>query len=328
MKALIVGGSGWVGGTVATLLDEQGWEVVSLSRRGTSVAGAGIRGDVRRPNLGLTPAEAEQVADGLTHVLSCFGSVDWALGPRQALDLHLDGTRNVLAFAERCDSLERLVHVSSVLALGRAEGQVGNRELDLGQSFRNWYEYAKHVSEKEVRERHTLPRRIVRLGDIMGAGGATRPSPRDGLLAPLPFLLRGYPVHMHRGGDFPIYVGEVGVCAAVLARALTEEAGGLTWTWFDGAMPTLAEVLIALCSPWNVVPRLVDVPAMHRVTRWAAPRLGVPRAILEYAKPWVDIDPRVLDQLPADLPECPTGYIERTTEHMQPAIGQAAVGLV
>jgi len=309
LKALIVGGSGWLGAATAARLRGDGWDVVTLSR---ARGGLALRGDVRRHRLGLTPGEASALADGLTHVISVFGSVDWELGPRAALDLHLNGTRNVLRFAESCQSLERLVHVSSVLALGAARGRVGNRELELGQAFRNWYEYAKHVAEVEVRACHTLPRRIVRLGGVMGASAHGRASTDHGLLAALPYLLRGYPAHVADGGRFPVYVGDVAVAAAVLARALVDDRGGLTWTSFDPALPPLAEVLTALCGAWGVVPRIVNLPPLRWVERAVAPRLGLPAALLEYTKPWVDIDPRVLDELPGDLPPHPPGYLEAT----------------
>ena len=322
MRALLVGGSGWLGGATARVLADEGWDVVSLSRGGGAIAGEGIQGDVRLPGLGLEPRAARELADGVTHVLSCFGSVDWELGPRGAVDLHVNGTRNVLRFAESCPRLERFVHVSSVLALGRAQGRVGNRELALGQGFRNWYEYAKHVSEAEVRARDTLPRRIVRVGGVLGESDGAGPSPKQGLLASLPYLLRGYPAYLEDRGTFPVYVGDVHVCAAVLARALTEEAAGLTWTWFDRRLPSLAEVLTALCSPWNVVPRIVDLPALRHFERRLGPRLGLPRPLLEYTRRWMDIDPRVLDALPEGLPEPRPGYIERTTEVLKASIGE------
>jgi nucleoside-diphosphate-sugar epimerase len=325
MRVLIVGGSGWLGQATAALLATEGWEVVALSRSGASAVGEGVRGDVRATRIGLTRDEAAEVAASVTHILCCFGSVDWALGPRGAMEIHHQGTRNVLAFAAGCPRLERLVHVSSVLALGRASGRVGNRELALGQGFRNWYEYAKHVSEAEVRAAHDLPRRIVRLGDVMGTSPHATPSARHGLLAPLSYLLRGYPAHLADGGAFPVYTGDIRVAAAVLARALVDDAGGLTWTWFDPALPTLAAVLTALCSPWDVVPRIVDLPALQRIERWVAPRLGLPPAILEYARPWVDIDPRVIDQLPADLPDHRPGYVEMTAAALK-ARGDAPVG--
>lgn len=312
MKVLLVGGSGWLGGAASALLADEGWDVVTLSRGGGSGIDSGVRGDVRADRLGLSVNEARRVADGLTHLISVFGSVDWELGPRGAVDLHLNGTRNVLRFAERCARLERVVHVSSVLALGRCTGRVGDRELELGQSFRNWYEYAKHVSEIEVRSRDTLPRRIVRLGPVIGRSHTGGPSPTKGLLAPLPYLLRGYPAHLDQGGRFPVYVSDITTAAAVLSAALTDDARGLTWTWFDAALPTLADVFTALCRPWHMVPRIVDVPALQRVERCVAARLGLPPAVLDYGLPWVDIDPRVLDRLPPGLPSHPLGYIEAT----------------
>jgi nucleoside-diphosphate-sugar epimerase len=314
MKVLVVGAGGVVGSAVSRNLASQGAEVLALSRTGTGGVGTALAGDVRVGGLGLDRRRTEQVLDGLTHVVSCFGAVDWGAGPRDALATHRDGTRNVLDLAARAPALERVVHVSSVLALGRPPRRVGNADLDVGQRFRNWYEYGKFLAEREARARETVQVRVVRLGGILGADETFARTATSGLAAALPSLLRGYPIHLRDGGWFPVQVGDAVSAGEVLARAATDRGEARTWTWFDPRMPTLAEVLIGLCAAWRTMPKLVSLPPVRAVTALLGVRLGMPRGLLAYTEPWADIDPAVLDELPADLPACPDGYIEAAGE--------------
>jgi nucleoside-diphosphate-sugar epimerase len=316
MRALIVGGTGYVGSTIVRAFAERGIDVTSLSRSGRAVVGDGVCGDVRVHSLGLDPADADGLRATVTHVVSCFGSVDWHSGPRLAMELHRHGTLAVMRFAESCHSLERFVHLSSVLVLGRASGRV-NDELELGQSFRNWYEYGKYLAEREVRASERLPWRVVRVGPIMGPGRDVPPSAAHGLLSTVPFLVRGYPVHLTNRGHFPCYACDVETAGEVIARAALEDGAREVWTWLDAAMPTLAEVLIALCSAWGVAPRIVDMPLLAPLGRATARRLGLPKELLEYVDPWVEIPAEVLSRLPQDLPRCPAGYLEATSEALR-----------
>src|SRR5688500_15648177 len=145
MRALVIGGTGFVGSAVVRAFESRGIDVVTVSRAGSAFAGAGVRGDVRSHKLGMDNAAAEDLTRSVTHIVSTFGSVDWGAGPRLATELHQQGTAAVMRFAERCTKLERFVHLSSVLVLGRrTEGPVVD-ELELGQSFRSWYEYDKFL---------------------------------------------------------------------------------------------------------------------------------------------------------------------------------------
>lgn len=312
MKALVLGGGGLLGGAVVAALRARDVEVVSLSRSSAPPAGAWLRGDVRALGLGLDAHDSAQLRDGLTHVVSCFGSVDWRSGPALALDLHERGTRNALEFAAGCPDLVRFVHVSSVLALGRAAGTVGADELELGQGFRSWYDYGKFLAERAVREERPFQRRVVRLGPVLGVTEHAAPSAEHGIAAIVPFLLRGYPISIRDRGAFPAYVCDAATAGAVLAAAALDDPGPDVWTFFDHRHYTVAQVLTALCSPWGVVPRIVSMRGLEAVTRLLAKPLGVPPSLLEYAEPWVAIAPDVLDALPAGLPRCPDGYIEAT----------------
>lgn len=312
MRTLVIGGTGFVGSAVVRAFEARGIDVVTLSRSGHAFAGEGVRGDVSAHHLGLSRDGLVELTSSVTHIVSTFGSVDWGAGPRVATELHQQGTRNVLRFAERCAGLEKVVHLSSVLVLGRrGPGPPIVDELELGQSFRSWYEYGKFLAEREVRA-SALPWRAVRVGGVLGAGEDVLPSPSHGMFAVLPALLRGYPLHLADHGRFPCYPTDVAAAGEVLARAALDEGAGDVWTYFDHANPSLAEVLTRLCSPWGVVPKIVDQPMVGRVSRLLAGRLGTPRETLEYTEPWPEIPVEMLNLLPDDLPRCPRGYIEAT----------------
>lgn len=326
MRVLVVGASGVVGGAIASRLARSGADVVAASRRGLAPEGEPVALDVTAPGLGLAASVSESLRSSLTHVVSCFGSVDWDSTPRTALETHARGTDHLLDFAQRCPRLERFVHVSSVLVFGRARGPVDNRVLDVGQAFRNWYEYGKYLAELAVRARD-LPWRVVRLGPILGVSEGRVPDPRHGLLAALPHLLRGYPAHLERRGRFPCYVGDVEAASGVVTAAVVAGGASSTWTWFDAALPSLADVLAALSQAWGVVPRLLDLPVLEPVSRLLAERLGLPAALLDYARPWFDLAASVLGDLPDGLPECRPGYVEQTGEALRAAARAGRVRL-
>jgi nucleoside-diphosphate-sugar epimerase len=308
MRALVIGGTGFVGSAVVRAFEQRGIDVVTLSRSGDAFAGEGVRGDVQAHNLGVS----SELCSSITHVVSAFGSVDWGAGPRVAMELHQQGTRAALRFASQCPRLEKFVHLSSVLVLGRrSAGPPIVDELELGQSFRSWYEYGKFLAEREVRA-SSLPWRAVRVGGVVGANRDVAPSLAHGIMAVVPALLRGYPLHLEDHGRFPCYPIDVMVAGEVLVRAALDDGCGDVWTYFDHENPSLADVLTRLCSPWGVVPRIVDLPVVNALSRLLAERLGTPRETLEYTEPWPEIPVEVMNLLPADLPRCPRGYIEAT----------------
>jgi hypothetical protein len=148
---------------------------------------------------------------------------------------------------------------------------------------------------------------------VLGTVAGAPPPARDGLLALMPYVLRGYPVPLVDGGRFPAYPCDAGTLAVVVARALEDAPPGTTWTWYDRESPTLASVVTGLCAAWGTLPRLIRAPHAARLFyRAASAPLGLPKALVDYCAPWVDVDPAVLTELPPGLPNCPPDYIEAT----------------
>lgn len=107
----------------------------------------------------------------------------------RGLKVNVDGTRNVLDFAERCRDLERLHYVSTCYVSGRYDGIFHEDDLDVGQKFNNYYEETKYLAEVDVRRRGlpaTIYRPSVTVGD--SATGATQKF--DGPYFVLQWLLR------------------------------------------------------------------------------------------------------------------------------------------
>lgn len=320
MNVLIVGGAGFLGTAIARACAAAGAEVIVLSRRGTAASGTAVRGDVRLPGLGLRTEDAARLRAGITHAVLCFGSVSWTCGPSEAMETHCTGVRHALGFLRGLPGLQQAVHVSSLLALGRAVGRVTNRELYTGQRFRNWYEYGKYCAERQVRDYAGLPVSVVRFGPVLGADPrGQRPYPRAGLAAAFPHLLAGYPVHLSRRGDFPCWVTDARSAADIVLKAMQAPAGRATWSWFDPSMPTLADVFTEVCRPWGVVPRILDARPLGWLTRMASDSAGMPRELLDYAEPWFDLDPSVLEDIPGPWPEPEPDYLGAT--------GRALLGL-
>jgi nucleoside-diphosphate-sugar epimerase len=337
VKLLVVGGSGYLGGAVvAAAAGLLGVETLSLSRSGYPAAWRGcgpegwaprspqapqsphaphaphapqvLAGDATAPDFGLSGPAWDEVCEEVTHVVLAHGSVRWDCPPSEALALHDTGMRTVLASLRRLRALRRVVHVSSLLVLGRAEGRVGNRELFVGQRFRNWYEYGKYCAERRVRDSRDLPINVVRLGPVLGPHPAGLPlDTTHGILAALPYLLTGGPAHLDRRGDYPCYACDIDSAAHVIIDALTTPATGRTWSWYDPELPTLAQVYTDLCAAWGRVPVLVDMPALRPALRLLSRRVGVVGELLDYSRPWFELDPDVLSDLPGGEPPASGG---------------------
>jgi nucleoside-diphosphate-sugar epimerase len=262
--------------------------------------------------LGLRSDVLERVREETTHVVLCFGSVSWTSGPGAALETHDAGTRSALAFLRELPALEQAVHVSSLLALGRAKGRVTNRELYTGQRFRNWYEYGKYRAEQLVRNAD-LPVGILRFGPVLGADPrGERPDTEHGMPAIFPHLLAGYPIHLRDRGDFPCWATDVSSAGDVVVKALTAPIGRATWSWFDPAMPTVREVFTEVCRPWGTVPRILDVRPYGWLTRRVSERFGAAPELFDYTEPWFDLDPAVLKDIPEPWPVPDPDYLGDT----------------
>jgi len=107
-----------------------------------------------------------------------------------AMRVNVDGTRNVLDFAERCRSLRQMHYVSTCYVSGRTEGDFTEDDLDRGQRFNNYYEETKFLAEVEVRRRGGLPVTIYRPSVVVGDSATGATQKYDGPYYVMQWLLR------------------------------------------------------------------------------------------------------------------------------------------
>jgi thioester reductase-like protein len=191
---ILTGATGFLGMEVlARLLENDDREVLALVRAAdTAGAEARIDGvlrrlwrdptpyrervravpaDLTRPGLGLSSAARELLADRAGTIMHCAASIAFDLPLAEARQVNVEGTRQVIALAREArehGSLQRFIHVSTAYVSGRHPGLFRERQLDIGQTFRNTYEQTKHEAEHLVWEAADLSPAIARPSIVMG----------------------------------------------------------------------------------------------------------------------------------------------------------------
>ncbi|MFT4604874.1 MAG: dihydroflavonol-4-reductase [Rhodothermales bacterium] len=176
-RVLVTGGTGFLGSHLVRLLRKEGRQVRVLVRRPErmgllkNVDGLEtVAGDV------LDVDSVRDALTGVTQVFHCAAFVGF--GGRAELDPMMDvnvgGTRNVVNEALKA-GVGRLVHTSSIAALGRTERPTGclNEQAVWTESPMNTaYARSKHLAELEVHRAiaEGLDAVIVNPSLIMGAG--------------------------------------------------------------------------------------------------------------------------------------------------------------
>ncbi len=193
MKLLVTGASGGIGQVLIQRLARRG-ELRLLSRQPREGAhGRWVGGDLREPS-GLDAA-----LEGVDVVLH-LAALTHSARPREYFAVNAEGTRNLIAAAERA-GVRRFVHVST-RALGRAGGA---------------YSHSKELAE-EVVQRSSLPWVVLRPAEVYGVPG------RDPVLALARSLERQRFVLLLGDGSHrlsPVFAGDL---VPALESALDETA--------------------------------------------------------------------------------------------------------
>lgn len=135
-----------------------------------------VEGDITARDLGGGVGEDDRRA--ITEIFHAAAIYDLSVARELGMKVNVDGTRHVLDFAGACPALERFHYVSTCYVSGRWPGTFGEKDLELGQSFNNYYEQTKYLAEVEVRQRmfEGLPATIYRPAIVVGDSvtGATQ----------------------------------------------------------------------------------------------------------------------------------------------------------
>lgn len=170
-RALVTGGTGFIGSNIALRLVEKRWEVRILARQGANLSlleGGPFEfatGDV------LSPETLPAAMQGIDVVFHAAGVVDyWRQGVERMLEVNIRGTRNVMEAALNA-RIERVVHISSTAALGIHPNVVVDETFTFNvKPERFIYGHSKHQAEQIVYEliQAGLPVVIVNPTTVIG----------------------------------------------------------------------------------------------------------------------------------------------------------------
>ena len=152
-RALVTGGTGFVGSNIALRLVERHWDVRIMERQGASrelLEGGPfefVSGDVLEPET-LPPA-----MQGVDVVFHAAGVVDyWNQGVDRMYQVNVQGTRNVMEASLR-SRIDRVVHVSSTAAMGiHPDELVDETYCFNAKEERFAYGHSKYLAEEIVLE--------------------------------------------------------------------------------------------------------------------------------------------------------------------------------
>jgi dihydroflavonol-4-reductase len=147
---LVTGASGFLGWHVARLLIERGHTVRALVRPGSRVDSLDVEivnGDLRDPD---SLARAVAHCGTIFHVAADYRL--WAKDPSELYRSNVDGTRNLLAAAERA-GVERVVYTSTVGCIGIPKGGIGDEGTPVGlDDMVGHYKRSKFLAEQVALE--------------------------------------------------------------------------------------------------------------------------------------------------------------------------------
>jgi 2-alkyl-3-oxoalkanoate reductase len=150
MKALVTGGTGFLGGRLAQLLTERGWDITAMGRnidKGASLQSSGIRfvqADLRDQEAVQRWCHGQDIVFHCAALSSPWGSY------QQFYEHNVTGTEHIVDACLR-ENVNRLVHVSTPNIYFDYRDRLGIREDDpLPMKPANPYAATKLLAEKVV----------------------------------------------------------------------------------------------------------------------------------------------------------------------------------
>ena len=148
MKALVTGGTGFIGGALVRALVAGGAHVRVLARSTSQTAALEelgveiVRGDI------LVRASIEAALTGCDTLFHAAALYDlWGLDEAELLATETEGTRNAMA-AALVVGVDKVVYTSTAVCIGEAKGQIATETTVHRGYFLSNYEKAKHAAEQ------------------------------------------------------------------------------------------------------------------------------------------------------------------------------------
>jgi len=276
---LLTGATGFLGMEVlARLLEHDDREVLALVRAAdTAAAEARIDGvlrrlwrdggprdyrervravpaDLTRPGLGLSSASRATLTERAGTVLHCAASISFDLPLEEARRINVEGTRQVIGLAREAreqGSLQRFIHVSTAYVCGHHRGLFRERQLDVGQRFRNTYEQTKFEAEHLVNEASDLSPAIARPSIVMGEAATGWTPAFNVLYWPLRAFARGLFEVVPTRADGRVDIVPADFVADALVHLIDRPEAGVFNLVAGHAAATVDELAVLACSHFD-----------------------------------------------------------------------------
>jgi thioester reductase-like protein len=182
MNYFVTGASGFIGKRlVRALLQRRGAVVYFLMRDPSAERvqplleywgvdakrAVAVQGDLTLPGLGIKPADRRKYEGKIRHFFHLAAIYDLKADAQSQLQVNVEGTRQVVAFANAIKA-GTLHHVSSIAAAGLYEGIFREDMFDEAEGLDHPYFETKHASEKVVRKESKVPFLVYRPGLVIG----------------------------------------------------------------------------------------------------------------------------------------------------------------
>jgi len=238
-----------------------------------------LEGDITAP-INFSPADVAEIY----HLAAVY---DLSVARDTGMRVNVNGTRNVLDFAERCTTLKRLHYMSTCYVSGRHDGVFREDDLDVGQRFNNFYEETKFLAEVDVRKRTHIPSTIYRPSVIVGDSRTGATQKYDG-----PYYLIQWIARQPRIAIVPVVGRTKRYRFNFVPRDFIIDA----IDYLSGALPTPAARCYQLADP---APLTVDalLTAFAAATNRKIIRIRLPFAIAKLGAPMLRIPPATVNYL-------------------------------
>ena len=267
--------------------------IATMAARHPHTAGriATVVGDITRPRLGLTAAEAQALQSTLRGAYHLAAVYDLTVGRELAHAINVAGTKHLLELLAGATHLQALHHVSTAYVSGTAQGVFRESDQDVGQAWNNHYEETKFLAEVEV-AKSGVPSVVYRPGIVVGDSRSGETAKFDG-----PYFVMAAMMRLPSPGLFPrigfarhsVNVVPVDFVVEALSRLSTtaETASvGRTYHLTDPYPLEVAEMVRVFARALGRRFVQVPVPLLVMKAAFAPPPVqrlfGLPKQALDY----------------------------------------------
>lgn len=110
-----------------------------------------ICGEIEKDDLGISSGMFDMLANTIDEIFHCAAIIGFNIPLDKGRQTNVQGTHNILQFAQRCKRIKKLSYISTTFITGTKGGMFFEEDFDIGQTFNNYYEQTKFEAERLVR---------------------------------------------------------------------------------------------------------------------------------------------------------------------------------